>query len=972
MGKFWKNNKAVISGTLIAVLAIGGFIGLGYYYSSSNVGYDYVGVGPQVDSINYNTGTGNQYRITTITNEGLLTPTTDFKTLQNSITVALNDATEDLEGNAFTTPGFKNAITDNDLVSIEEYEMASKYVLVDYAKDYKDSKDLFNTLNDNEKTIVILASDAINNAGEVDVDSENLENATRILSHARPVTYIGDDVSEAAYIDPSSTEYLKAPEWDPNSSYMISAYAYGVADAIYTNPKFTTFRFRLRDGSLDDGVSTWETWNDNGEKRNDRVSAADVAFGMSRQIPAMYGSSSRYMYTSIAKLKGSDEAAAADKNYGITDVGRYYVDNGVDGERDLNSVSTDDWRDLDAIYYGLAPDKEEPDYSRENTIFKDVEIQNFDGTPGDSGITYHDPEGYEDKAVELGSDDYSYIEFNTYDGFDTFPTMMASTGFWPINWEWFVKTIGRPGFDELNEFGTSADTILSNGAQRVTEFDNLYGYTTVKNESYYDKDLVTAEKTSFRMVAEASTQVAMFENGDATYVLGSDANTKSIMDSEEAYSWLPEKFTKPANKFMFFNLGTDRLKTRSETAKFTSDPNFRRAFTYAFDTNVYHELNSTDTAYAVSTFEPAGMYTDASGNDLVDYMTDTTFTNQGNDVLGSDEQLEYFDYNARKEAVVNGVDLSSDDPTKSYELADYYFQVFLDDMSELGVDVPKTITLKYLTSVGPNDPFIKTIQQQISTHKFLGEYTIELEIEQVAAGTFFGYYYAGDYDLASIQWSGDYLDSWANIGIFNLSENSRGGNSTGGWNFWDGSDYTFDDSTYDDPEKARELFNDGFAQFYEGDNANLTSLEFVANPDRYDGTTVFDTYTSTQFESVADQLWTAALGDNGISSWTPGTAVADTNAEDSTSGINYNKHTEDIWSKADLKLASNILFETILKDGSATITGTTESRSISPSRALLEGDPIIGYEARTFSFDVTKAKGFWRDVNRELQDEFYK
>lgn len=213
---------------------------------------------------------------------------------------------------------------------------------------------------------------------------------------------------------------------------------------------------------------------------------------------------------------------------------------------------------------------------------------------------------------------------------------------------------------------------------------------------------------------------------------------------------MPEKFTKPANKFLFFNLGTDRLDDRSETAPFTSDPNFRRAFGYLFNTNVYHELNSISTANAVSTFEPAGMYSDASGNDLVDYMTDTTFTNKGTDELGTSEQLEYFDYEARMNAL-EGVDLATEDPTQNEDLADYYFQIFLDDMEQLNVEVPKVITLKYLTSVGPNDPFIKTIQQQISVHEFPEGHRIELEIYQVSSGSFFGEYYAGNYDLASIQ-----------------------------------------------------------------------------------------------------------------------------------------------------------------------------------------------------------------------------
>lgn len=996
MSKFWKKNKAAISGGIIALIALGGFVGLGYYYSKADIGYDYVGAGAQVDSLNYNTGTGNMYRITTITNEGLLTPTTDFGSLQALIT-------EDL------LAGTTDVITANGLTSIQEYELAAQNVLLTLSNEYSTGdRTNFDGLNENEKTLVILASKDANAVqefvdanpdvlleeevlGETD-DIANYEHfiaARSILAHARPVTYVGDD----------ATESFDSAEWDP-SGQMISAYAFGTADTIYygePGDDGQSFRFRLRDGSLGDGASTWQTWKDtDGTERVDRVSAADVAFGISRQVPSMLGSAGRYMYTSIGNFKGAKEAAAADKLVNSSDSQRYMNN---DGE-DLEAKDVNDWTATDAIYYGLVTE------GRTEAVSQDEAFTTFGvDNNTESGVVFYDPDGYEDLALEEGSAEYSYIDFNTTIPFSTFPTTMASTGFWPMNWEWFIKNVGRPGVDAINDFGTSEDFTLSNGAQQVTTFDNLYGYTTEKNENYYDADLVTVDKASYRMISEASTQVAMFENGQVTYIDGADSNSKTIQDSEIASSWLPDKFTKPAIKYVFFNMGTDRLQytgkdSPAENARYTSDPNFRRAIMYLFDTNVYHQLNNINTAYAVSTFEPAGMYMDASGgNDLVTYMTDVSTTSKATEdpsTEATSEQLEFYGAAERKEAL-NGVDFEADpDPTYSEEMADYYFQIFLNDMKELGVDNighkqgdTNVITLTYLTSVGETDPFYKTMQQTISTHTFTGDdgqkYRVDFYADVVNSGVFFQEMYAADYDMTTIQWSADYLDAWSNIGIFNIGENSRGGNSLGGWNMWDGSDYTFDDSVYgaENTDKARLLFNDGFAQFHEngGANANITGVDFTKTDENY--ATATDIETGADFAAVENQLWEAVLSDNEITSWEDGTAVATTDGvnpidngdgtfsyeQEPTWGLNYNAHSE-ISGDPETRLIANILFEVIVKDAAATVTGTTESQSISPTRALLEGDPIIGYCARTFSFDITKAHYFWKDVKGELMNEF--
>ncbi len=965
--KFWRKNKAAISGTLLFILGIGAFIGLGYYYSNSNVGYDYVGVGPAFNTLNYNTGTGEIYRITALTNEGLISPSADFKKLQAE--VAATD---------WKTFGDANGLT-----SVEEYHDASKIILENRVDEYKKDESSIDSYNENERLLIILAS-----GGE-----EDLDKAAKILTHYRPMTYIGDDAEEVAQLSDSSV----SPQWLETSNRKFSAFSYGVADAIYTNEDFSSYRFRLRDGSYSDDVAKWQSWDGH---EADRVSASDVAFGISRQVPSTYGSAGRYMYTSILGVKGSADITQADKDSKGWVDGRTKF-NGHDIYSDIinNSGSIQD-RAEEAVMYGLPPD----DDARNGAFRQDKGFESFGSTNdgrNNVGVVYHDPVDYEDGEVPQTTttgDYYSYIDFNLENGSDTFATMMSSTGLWPVNWEWFFKVVGEPTFDNIQVMGSKAKYTLSNSAQQIETFDSLYGYTTKKNPNYYDEDLVTVEDSSFRMITEPSTQVSMFANGDASYVIGGDSNTKSIMDDEESTKWLKDKFTKPANKFLFFNLGADRIATdggaRREHAQWTSDPNFRRAITYAFNTNDYHEFSSTPTANPVSSFQPVGMYTDASGTDFANYMTDINFKNKGtedtgyvdtdtdgNEIAGKDsESLEYYTLQDRQDVLSNPIDFETAiDPTQHYELADYYFNIFLDDMKQLNVTVPPTMELDFLTSIGANDPFAKAFQATVEQHDFSG-HKIKLVIDQVPTGVFFQNYYGADYDIATIQWSADYLDPWSNMGIFNMGEYARGNNATGGWNFWDGSDYTFTDDLYDDPALARSLFNDGFRQFYEdgGAKANLTSVEYSQDLSKYNGKSIIEGDAQSDFVTVGKKLWEAALSDNNIKTWDEDTPIAYSDydgvvPESQTSfGLNYNAHTSEIWGDPKQKMEGNILFELILKDGASSITGTTESRSISPSRAMLESDPVLGYETRTFSFDLYRIKGFWNDVEKQIKDEFYK
>ncbi len=920
MQKILKKNKAVIIFLIILFASIGTFISLGYWYSKSNIGYQITGVGKQVSDLDYSMGNGSIYQITSPLVEGVMAPSVDFKTLQQLI----ND-------------DFESTLTDT-LVSEEEYLISSKNVLEDLGERYASGdRDIFDTLNENEKALVILASKG----------GDSLEKASKILAHFKPITYIGDESSETINYDSSNPSLTSPTEYDFTTDKLYSAYAWGIASTIYTNSTYDSFRIRLRDGSMGETPSKWQN--------GDIVKASDIAFGISRQIPSLYASKTRYMVTSISNIKNIDKAIEADSAYGITNTERF------------TSVSEYGINDpLSEIYYGWAPNGEysytssdgqeiSGIFSRDQIIHNDEEFMSYEDVANyDSGIIFHDGNGT--------SDDYSYIQFNLNAPNATFPTMLSSLAFWPINWTWYRDKFGYS--DTMSTFGVSSDTFLSNGAYRVTEFDNLYGYTYVNNEEYWDSELVTTTKGSYRMVAEPATQIAMFNNGQASFVTGEDYNSKTLQDNDETSKWMKEKFTKPSTKYMFFNLGPD---SNTESAKFVKDPNFRRALTYVFDTNTYHKLTGTHTATASSLFTPVRMFQDASGKDFVDYATNVTFKTQG---IDEPEKLEYYTYDDRLDAISNpwtDEQLSEYDPTYNAEAAQFYFSKFIDDMNTLGVEVPTTIQLKYLTNVGAGDPFVKTWQQTIPEVEFTDstgkEYKIEFIIETTTPSDFYTRYYSGSgYDLTSMQWGPDYLDIWSTLGIFNFHEPSRGSNGTCAWNFWDGSDYTFEPGTYGEgnDELARTLFNDGLSQFYDGGTPNIevSGLEYN-DPSSTE-------ITTSDFIDLGQVLWESVLEDNGYTqaSW-------DASRGELINGLNHDVHAPELWNNINDKIVANLILELLIKDSGATVVGKTESGSVSPSKVILEGDPIVGYETRTFAFDITKISNssFWYVVKDELMKE---
>lgn len=952
MSKFWKKNKSVILTSTVGVVALVAFLGLGYAYTNSSIGTDIVGVGAQVANLQYTGGTGNVYEMTTNLVEGPLTSSTNFNTLQNEINQELTS-------------------TIGDLVTEDEYQFASQTILQKYADEYNASSDhgeKFNALNINEKTLVILVSKG---------DSSDLEYASKILRHFRPVTYIGDDAGEVAGEEKFSI-----------SGSSFNVYAFGAVNNIYSNETNDVYRFRLRDGSNGKNASLWEN--------GDYVKAEDIAFGISKQIPSKYASSAAYMLSdSIANIKNVGDAIKADS-----------IELNEEQEEEKwgsNKVPDTIYSPAEkAIYYGWAPD-DIGGYKREKVLHQEDYFSTFEDSSkiGDYGITFYDPD--RDAEGNINDGEYSYVEFHLNSGSKTFPTQLSSVCYWPLNLDWYVDTIGWQ--KDLTSLGINEDTFLSSNAFNLTKFDNLYGIDAEKSNTYWDKDIVPSKSYTFRMVAESATQSAMFKTGQASFIRGDDENSKVLSSSKKNKEWMSYsgKTTAPKTKYAFWNM-TSKTDEETQAGKFYKDPNFRRAMGALFNGNVYHKLSGIDSAPSISMFTPMGFLPDSVGNDLVDYGKATSIETEASIALGeSGERIERYGTKERKEAVSNPLnedDLSKTEGTRYNEdYANYYFSKFVSDMETLlgpnwdsswdNVNGGKQLTIKFLSKPGVN-PFLKTFQSVLNNQNFAFEpyeikedgsigksknkkYFIELKSLQVPITDYMNHLKHGsDYDLGYISWGADYYDVWSTLGIFNQYESTRGSNIIGRWTYWDGSDFSFTPGIYgkDNDELARELFNDGLAQFFDGiggeSKQNIKSIS--------QDTSLLNAgyYETLNIESVVNQLWDFLMEDssklNG-ETWSFDNRTTDGELDSYIDqGIIYGNHGSDFWSVSENEMAAYIILETIWYDSAPGYVGTTESGSTTPSRLIFGGDPVLGYHNRSFAFDVTKipSDSPWKKVKKEL------
>ena len=157
----------------------------------------------------------------------------------------------------------------------------------------------------------------------------------------------------------------------------------------------------------------------------------------------------------------------------------------------------------------------DPDTAAEfSYMFENIEnakeITNSDKKPEELGVKAIDDQTLEIKLVK----DVPWME-----------SLLAFSSYMPQN-EKFVKKHG-------DDFGTTAETTLSNGPFKLTEWKSEDKWKLEKNDKYWDKDKVKLKDVNIKVVKYTQTAINMYQTGKLDMV-GLDAqNVKKYKDRED-------------------------------------------------------------------------------------------------------------------------------------------------------------------------------------------------------------------------------------------------------------------------------------------------------------------------------------------------------------------------------------------------------------------------------------------------------
>lgn len=152
------------------------------------------------------------------------------------------------------------------------------------------------------------------------------------------------------------------------------------------------------------------------------------------------------------------------------------------------------------------------------------------------------------------------------------------------------------------EWATKTDEIVGNGPFKMQEWEHNSKITVVKNDQYWDKDNVKADKVEMPLIDNMSTAVSMFDNGELDFVYNPPAADTERLEKEG-------KLRQDKNDGTYF------YEFNTKAAPF-DNPKVRKAFALALNReeiikNVMHGRNTP--AYG---WVPKGIEDTAAGKDF--------------------------------------------------------------------------------------------------------------------------------------------------------------------------------------------------------------------------------------------------------------------------------------------------------------------------------------------------------------------
>ncbi len=184
-------------------------------------------------------------------------------------------------------------------------------------------------------------------------------------------------------------------------------------------------------------------------------------------------------------------------------------------------------------------------------------------------------------------------------------TLLAFPTFFPLN-EAFVESCG-------DNYATSVNYILSNGAYVLSEWEVGTKVVLEKNEDYYDADVVQIDSLTINLAQDQSAAALQFDNGELDYCIISSSLVDTYIDSDE-YSTISNGFL----WYLYVNFENEYL----------ANDNIRKGLSAAIDRVDLCDNILKDGSSPATGFVPSELYTTVDGVDFAEACGDLLAANE--------------------------------------------------------------------------------------------------------------------------------------------------------------------------------------------------------------------------------------------------------------------------------------------------------------------------------------------------------
>lgn len=226
----------------------------------------------------------------------------------------------------------------------------------------------------------------------------------------------------------------------------------------------------------------------------------------------------------------------------------------------------------------------------------------------------------EKQPEELGVkaiDDYTF-EVKITQPYAPFLDAVSTVTYYPLN---------EKAYNEIGEeaYGTSAETIMTNGAFTLSKYDAASLLEFTKSEEYWDKKNVALEKVTVNIVSELATQSVMYDNNELDILRITGSLTDQYKDDQYTVTELESRII-----YMYLS------GTTATPDVLLGNANFRQAIARVLDKEVIAENILKDGSKPLEGLIPAG-FGDVKNKDFRQFAG--TYNEKTEDVNAAKELL---------------------------------------------------------------------------------------------------------------------------------------------------------------------------------------------------------------------------------------------------------------------------------------------------------------------------------------------